>query len=172
MDEFRIKAVNKAGNGDPSDSTLPHTARSRFKKPRIDRTNVKDVVIKVGTQYLFDIDIIGEPKPSNVWMCNDKEVVTEGQMRVDSSGNNTKWLIMKAKRKMTGKYTLTAKNKHGEDSAEINLTVLGPPARPMGPLEVTDVKANGCKLAWKKPEDDGGVPVDHYEIEKLDPVTG
>merc|ERR1712008_426857 len=78
----------------------------------------------------------------------------------------------KAKRKMTGKYILTAKNKHGEDSTDINLTVLGPPARPMGPLEVTDVKANGCKLAWKKPEDDGGVPVDHYEIEKLDPVTG
>ena len=55
----------------------------------------------------------------------EQEVVTEGQMRVDSSGNNTKWLIMKAKRKMTGKYILTAENKHGEDSAEINLTVLG-----------------------------------------------
>lgn len=33
----------------------------------------------------------------------------------------------------------------------------------MGPLEVTDVKANGCKLKWKKPEDDGGMPIDHYE---------
>lgn len=34
----------------------------------------------------------------------------------------------------------------------------------MGPLDVSDVKANGCKLKWKKPEDDGGVPVDHYEV--------
>lgn len=46
-------------------------------------------------------------------------------MRVDSTGNNTKLVIMKAQRSMNGKYILTAKNKHGEDSVEINLTVLG-----------------------------------------------
>lgn len=31
---------------------------------------------------------------------------------------------------------------------------------------------NGCKLKWKKPEDDGGSPIEYYEIEKLDPHTG
>jgi len=170
--EFRVRAVNKAGPGEPSDSTLPHEARAKFKKPRIDRTNVKDVIIKVGQQYLFDIDVIGEPKPTNEWTLNDKECITEGQLRVDSSGNNTKFLIMKGQRKMTGKYTLKAKNKHGEDSVQIDLTVLGPPSKPMGPLEVDEIKANGCHLKWKKPEDDGGVPIDHYEIEKLDPITG
>ncbi|KAK7065507.1 Immunoglobulin like [Halocaridina rubra] len=178
--EFRVRAVNKAGVGEPSDSTLPHTARARYRKPRIDRTNVKDMVIKVGQQYLYDIDISGEPKPTNTWTHNEKtlldfpeqELVTRDQMRVDASGNNTKILIMKAQRNMTGKYILTAKNKHGEDSVQIDLTVLGPPSKPMGPLEVSDVKANGCKLKWKKPEDDGGHPIDHYQIEKLDPVTG
>lgn len=49
---------------------------------------------------------------------------------------------------------------------------LGKPTRPGGPLEVTDVTKNGCKLKWKKPEDDGGAPVEYYEIEKLDPLTG
>lgn len=43
-------------------------------------------------------------------------------------------------------------------------TPAGPPSRPEGPLEVSDVKANGCKLKWDKPEDDGGLPVDHYEV--------
>ena len=33
----------------------------------------------------------------------------------------------------------------------------------MGPLEVTDVTANGCHLKWKKPEDDGGEPIDYYQ---------
>lgn len=41
-------------------------------KPRIDRTNVKDVVIKVGQQHLYDIDIIGEPKPVNEWTIEGK----------------------------------------------------------------------------------------------------
>ena len=41
-----------------------------------------------------------------------------------------------------------------------------------GPLEVSDVTKHGCKLKWKKPEDDGGSPVEFYEIEKLDPLSG
>ena len=32
----------------------------------------------------------------------------------------------------------------------------GPPSRPEGPLEVSDVKAESVKLKWKKPKDDGG----------------
>lgn len=27
-------------------------------------------------------------------------------------------------------------------------------------------------MKWEKPDDDGGVPVEYYEIEKLDPLTG
>ena len=48
----------------------------------------------------------------------------------------------------------------------------GKPSKPEGPLEVSDITKNGCKLKWKKPEDDGGSPVEYYEIEKLDPHTG
>ena len=55
----------------------------------------------------------------------DQEVVTAGNMRVDSTGNNIKILILKAQRKMTGKYFIHAKNEHGEDQAEVEFTVLG-----------------------------------------------
>ena len=37
----------------------------------------------------------------------------------------------------------------------------GPPSKPKGPLEVTDVTKNSAKLAWKEPEDDGGVPIEY-----------
>ena len=30
----------------------------------------------------------------------------------------------------------------------------------------------GAKLKWKRPKDDGGTPVEYYEVEKLDPETG
>lgn len=41
-----------------------------------------------------------------------------------------------------------------------------------GPLEVTDIHAEGCKVKWEKPEDDGGSPVKEYELEKMDVATG
>lgn len=39
-------------------------------------------------------------------------------------------------------------------------------------MEVTNVFENCCDLSWKPPDDDGGVPIDHYEIEKMDASTG
>ena len=65
--EFRVKAINKAGPGEPSDSTLPHLARPKFRKPKIDRECMKKVVIKVGQQHLLDVKVTGDPKPTNTW---------------------------------------------------------------------------------------------------------
>lgn len=48
----------------------------------------------------------------------------------------------------------------------------GCPSKPGGPLEVSDVHAKGCKLKWNKPEDDGGKPIQHYLVEKMDTATG
>lgn len=62
---------------------------------------------------------------------------------------------------------------HGAEWIKISIFIYsGKPGSPEGPLEVSDVTKNGCKLKWKKPEDDGGSPVLCYEIEKLDPLTG
>lgn len=46
------------------------------------------------------------------------------------------------------------------------------PGAPTGPLEISDVHAEGCKLKWNPPEEDGGVPVEHYAVEKMDTATG
>lgn len=46
------------------------------------------------------------------------------------------------------------------------------PGKPEGPLEVSDVHKDGCKLKWKKPKDDGGEPIEGYLVEKYDPDTG
>lgn len=46
------------------------------------------------------------------------------------------------------------------------------PSKPKGPLKVSDVTADKVNLQWKPPEDDGGEPVDHYVIERMDTDTG
>lgn len=52
------------------------------------------------------------------------------------------------------------------------MNVIGVPSAPEGPLKVTDIHAEGCHLSFKPPEDDGGLPIDHYEVQRFDPETG
>lgn len=44
-------------------------------KPRIDRTHLKQTVVKAGRNVKFDINIEGEPAPEVKWILLDKEVV-------------------------------------------------------------------------------------------------
>ena len=60
----------------------------------------------------------------------------------------------------------------GEDSAEIQVNVVGKPDMPGGPLKVTEVTKKSCMLAWKPPADNGGYQITHYEVEKLDNTNG
>lgn len=120
----------------------------------------------------FDINITGEPAPKVQWFLKDKELETGEEYRIDNIDYNTKFLIMRGKRPQSGKYTIVASNENGEDRADVEITILGKPGKVKGPIEVTDIHKHGCKLKFEKPEDDGGCPIDYYEIEKLDPLTG
>lgn len=42
----------------------------------------------------------------------------------------------------------------------------GNPATPEGPIEVSDVTAESCRLTWQAPADDGGSPITNYTVEK------
>lgn len=37
---------------------------------------------------------------------------------------------------------------------------------------MSDVHANGAKLSWNPPSDDGGQPIDKYVVERMDEATG
>lgn len=54
---YRVRAVNKAGPGEPSDSTHPIVAKPRNLAPKIDRTNLIDIKIKVGQKFGFDVKV-------------------------------------------------------------------------------------------------------------------
>ena len=46
------------------------------------------------------------------------------------------------------------------------------PSPPEGPLEVSDVYKDRCRLSWKPSKDDGGLPIEHYLVEAMDTKTG
>ena len=46
------------------------------------------------------------------------------------------------------------------------------PGVPNGPLKVSEVHSEGCKLSWLPPDDGCGCPIGNYIVEKLDEATG
>lgn len=170
--EFRVRAVNKAGPGEPSDPTPTIIAKPRNQPPKIDRTNLIEVRIKAGQNFSFDVKVSGEPPPTTKWLLGKREVRPTERVKVKHVDYNTSLSVRMATRAESGRYTIIAENINGEDEAFVKVTVLDVPSPPQGPLRASDVHAEGCTLTWKPPEDDGGQPIDKYVVEKMDEATG
>merc|ERR1711973_377406 len=80
---------------------------------------------------------------------------------------HTKIVFNSITKKNAGTYTLVIRNKSGEDTANVSVSVLDRPAAPEGPMKVS-IEGPKITLLWKKVKDDGGVPIEHYQLEKLD----
>lgn len=142
-------------------------------KPLINREKLQLIKIRAGQTIKFDVDVKGEPAPTMKWSIGLNELKPSNTCKIDNSEDyNTKLTITETDRKNTGKYKLFAENASGTDEAEVDVIVLDKPGKPEGPLEVSDVHKEGCKLKWKKPKDDGGLPLTGYVIEKMDAATG
>ena len=93
-------------------------------KPRIDRTNLKPIIVRAGKVIKYDIDVRGEPPPTITWFQTDKEVKSEGNVEIVNVDYNTKLTIINSVRKNTGLYKIKAVNEHGFDEAEVEVNVL------------------------------------------------
>ena len=137
-------------------------------KPRLVRDNLKIITIKVGKSMSWSVDVIGEPITDKTWSKGDSYITKEKEFLIDetherikitNSDYNTLFECTDALRRDTCKYKVRAENCNGFDEEWVELCVLGRPARPEGPLEVSNITAEGCKLRWKPPNDDGGCPI-------------
>ena len=54
----------------------------------------------------------------------------------------------------------------GQASNQLEITVVGKPSMPQDRLLVSNISQNSCRLTWKPPVDDGGLPL-KYIIEKF-----
>jgi len=170
--EFRVKAENKSGKSEPSDVTLPMVVKAKKAAPKICRKTMEEKTIKVNQQLDLCVPVEGEPAPECKWLLNGTELTSKDNVKVSYAANVAKLLLIPARRQNEGKYTLQAKNQHGEDSVEVEVKVFGRPTICQGPLIVSEVTKKSCRLEWKAPVDNGGSQIDLYEVEKLDETTG
>lgn len=174
--KFRVRGVNRQGKGKPSDSTDLHTVRHKNLKPYIDRTYLKDVDVMIGKNFRFTADVKGEPCPTTTWtiaklskepQVGTDPVVEDTFVKPYHSEHYTELAFSNLERKHSGWYTVTAKNANGTDQVTIKLNVQDVPGKPSD-LEISNVHASGCHLAWTAPRDDGGSPVEFYDISQYD----
>lgn len=118
------------------------------------------------------MDIKGEPPPAIKWCFRNKPLENGPHCKIENEDYNTKLTLSNTSRKETGTYVIRAENESGFDEAPVEVIILDKPGKPEGPLEVHDVHKEGCKLKWKKPKDDGGLPITGYVVEKQDAQTG
>lgn len=171
--EFRVRAINKAGPGEPSNATQPIVAKCRRVKPFITGDQLKKIVIKKGEQIVYKITYGGEPEPEVKWEKDGKAIAADGKrITIEKANGTTTLTVRNSTRHDSGKYKLILTNGSGTIESVGEVIVLGKPSPPNGPLKVSDVTEDGCKIKWNKPDDDGGVPIKQYKIEKLDTKTG
>ena len=82
----------------------------------------------------------------------------------DEEGGSAVMVVRNLSTKDSGCYKLKAKNQEGSAEAEVKVTVMGPPGKPVGPMEVSDVRKTSCRITWQRPENDGGAQVWSKEI--------
>jgi len=165
---FRMRAVNRAGPGEPSEPSKEVTCKTRNAPPVIDRTNMDDVKVKCGEPLKLHIKVDGEPDPDKTWKFEKKDLKSTANLNITMEAHKTIFHMVTAKREYTGKYSLKATNKNGTDEADLNILCVGPPDAPSPMLAYDDIYADRCTASWKLPKDDGGSPITHYIIEYME----
>lgn len=141
--------------------------------PKIDRSTLKDLIVKGGQQVRLDVKVSGEPAPTKTWFINKARVDDKrDDLTLDVEDYRIKLVIPSISRAHTGTFVIKAENSSGRDEASIEITVLDKPGKPEGPLKISDIHKEGCTLKWHEPQDDGGTPIEYYQVEKMDTESG
>ena len=111
----------------------------------------------------------GSPVPKVAWLKNGEPLAENERVKFDLKPQEADFVAQNASLKDSGVYTCVLKNDLGQDKVSINVVVLDKPSQPQGPIEASEITADGCTLTWKPPKDDGNSPITNYVIEKFDP---
>lgn len=133
--------------------------------------STKEITIKTGEILRINIPYQCSPKPQVIWTRADIDLKETSNTKLVLTSTEAELVTTNSTVRDSGHYTCTLKNDLGREKIQIKVNVIDKPSKPEGPLEVSDIKADGCTLNWKAPKEDGGSPITNYVIEKFDPKT-
>lgn len=90
----------------------------------MDASALKNIKIKVGESFEYNIPIGGEPQPTASWTRGNVSLRQDGRIVIKSDRATANIKVQDAQRSDSGKYTLTLKNSAGEQSGSGIVTVV------------------------------------------------
>ncbi|UJR23285.1 hypothetical protein I4U23_026301 [Adineta vaga] len=126
--EFRVRAQNLAGLGEPSNSTKETEIREPVtgEKPRFIQ-ELESVTVISGKPVTLTARVKGDPTPQFKWLRNDRPVVHDEHVTLNVTGDTVKLIIAEAAPTDAGTYELIAENPLGSIECSARLTVNSPP---------------------------------------------
>ncbi len=88
----------------------------------------------------------------NLFLKDDVEIKQDNRTKLSVSSSEVELVTVNASLKESGLYVCNLKNNLGKEKVTIKVTVIDKPSKPEGPLEVSNIKADGCTLTWKPPK--------------------
>lgn len=125
----------------------------------------ENVMMKAGESLNIHVPYIGLPAADATWSKGGLSIQIGDNCEIDTTNSYTHLRINNATRIDSGKYTVVLSNAHGKNAYSVNVEICDKPTKPLC-LTTYDITNSGLLLAWKEPEDCGGLPVTRYIVEK------
>jgi len=130
--QFRVVAVTKAGESDPSQETKPHLCRYKNLSPCIDQGSGGSKMVKLNRMATFQIKVRGEPRATFSWLkegqklSSSEGIVMTVSEHPDPAEQSSVVMLQIVRSQMAdaGKYSLLAENKNGSDRVDLDLIVI------------------------------------------------
>lgn len=161
---YKCHAVNEMGESSTSCTVVIE------EKPVITiHEKLISQTMRVASLYEVTATVTGYPLPKVSWFKDSLKIESNAEYTVESTTTTSTFRIKSIERHHSGKVTIKAKNAAGASSVDLSVVVIDKPSRPEGPLLFREVSDEAVVLEWKPPGDDGGLDIQQYSIEKMEP---
>lgn len=167
---FRIRASNKAGDGEPRELTETVLAKDILIPPEITvDVACRDLLtVRAGQIINLVARVKGRPDPEITWTKDARALGRDKRTEMINNFPLVELVIQDAVRGDYGKYAIQAKNISGQAHATTIVNVLDIPGACQN-LKVAYVTKDSCMVSWENPEDNGGSEITNYIIESRQP---
>ncbi|XP_029287841.1 LOW QUALITY PROTEIN: immunoglobulin-like and fibronectin type III domain-containing protein 1 [Cottoperca gobio] len=152
-----------------ADGRKTEAALSVEDPPRINPDDLtefmKPVIIKIGKEAAFKLSFVGREPMKIQWYNEGEELFEDSHTRIDKSSSDSRLVLTKCQRKISGEIKIKIKNECGTTEAITQLIVLAYPGPPSIP-KIESAFKDCINLAWSVPTNTGGTNILGYNVEK------